>query len=257
MRRIAIRIDDVTPEMDWQKFSRFAELLDRNGICPLIGVVPKNQDPELIVEPGRRNPEWRDSADFGKWLCDKRDAGWSIAVHGLYHKYSTENGGLFPLNHYSEYAGLSYEVQRNMLREGRQRLADWGADTDIFMAPAHSYDGVTLKALRDCGYRYVTDGFGKHPYERSGLIFLPISFLKSSSMKAKSGVTTFVVHTWDMDEKELKWYEQLFAESRERIMDYRDMLSLGAGKRGPVGNALEYLKAAAKHTASAVSGGHR
>ncbi len=257
MRKIAIRIDDITPEMDWQKFSRFTQLLDRFEICPLIGVVPKNQDPELIVEPGRRNHEWKDVSDFAGWLRERQDAGWVIAVHGYYHKYSTQNGGLFPLNRYSEYAGLSAEIQKNMLREGRQRLQEWGADTDIFMAPAHSYDRATLKALKECGYRYVTDGFGDRPYEREGLVFLPISFLKSRSLKAKSGVTTFVVHTWNMEEKEFRWYEQLLETDRERFINYRELLLMEARPRGAFGNAKEHLMASGKHMVSAMRGGGR
>ncbi|MBO5623235.1 MAG: DUF2334 domain-containing protein, partial [Butyrivibrio sp.] len=40
---ITIRMDDITPDMDWDKFLRFKSLLDEHGIKPLIGVVPDNR----------------------------------------------------------------------------------------------------------------------------------------------------------------------------------------------------------------------
>ena len=45
--KIAVRMDDIAPGMDWKKFNDFKELLDEYGIKPLIGVVPDNQDDNL------------------------------------------------------------------------------------------------------------------------------------------------------------------------------------------------------------------
>jgi len=250
MRKIAIRIDDVTPEMDWQAFARFADLLDRYEIRPLIGVVPMNRDPQLIASPSKRNPEWKERSDFAAWLKEKEQAGWTIALHGHSHKYTTKSGGIFPLNHYSEYAGLPADTQTKMLKEGRARLAEWGINTEIFMAPAHSFDRGTLQALKESGFRYVTDGFGARPYLKKGLVFLPISFLKSKTMKAENGYSTLVVHTWDQDAEELAWYERLFSTQRERFIDYRELLREEAKKRSVIGDLTEYLMAAGKRLAA-------
>ncbi|MDE6984516.1 MAG: DUF2334 domain-containing protein, partial [Lachnospiraceae bacterium] len=38
--KISIRMDDITPDMDWAKFLRFKALCDRDQIKPLIGVLP-------------------------------------------------------------------------------------------------------------------------------------------------------------------------------------------------------------------------
>ena len=51
--RIAVRMDDITPDMDWQKFDRFKALLDSYGVKPLIGVVPDNKDEKLSIDPPR------------------------------------------------------------------------------------------------------------------------------------------------------------------------------------------------------------
>ena len=45
--KIAVRLDDITPDMDWERFLKFKALLDRYQVKPLIGVVPQNRDPGL------------------------------------------------------------------------------------------------------------------------------------------------------------------------------------------------------------------
>ena len=45
-----IRLDDITPDMNWEGFYRAKEIFDRYQICPLIGVVPDNNDETLHKE---------------------------------------------------------------------------------------------------------------------------------------------------------------------------------------------------------------
>ncbi len=270
MRRFAIRIDDIAPDMDWNAFCRFAALLDTYDVKPLIGVIPENKDPRIAAPFNRRNavfiqtegskgetedpkgkiPEMVNtsscSSGFGKWLKEKQQEGWTVAMHGYDHIYRTKKGGLFPLNHASEFAGRSYEEQLKSLQRGRKKMAELGAQTDIFMAPSHSFDKNTLRALKKCGFRYITDGFGGEAYTREGLTFLPISFLKSREMKKKEGITTFVVHTWDMDEAEYSFYRRLFEKERQRVVDYKELLNLPAGQRSIAVNAKEYILAFGK-----------
>ena len=60
--KISIRMDDITPDMDWTKFMRFKALCDKYRIRPLVGVVPDNQDPNLHlgkpVAGLNRGPRW-------------------------------------------------------------------------------------------------------------------------------------------------------------------------------------------------------
>lgn len=158
--KIAIRMDDITADMNWKNFLALKELFDRHGICPLIGVVPDNRDENLRMDPPRE--------DFWEYLGKLRGQGWVIAQHGQYHRYTTQKGGCFPLNRFSEYAGVPYEKQKSMIEEGKKILEEKGIRTDIFMAPGHTFDRNTLKALRECGFRYLTDGFGKHPIPGRG-----------------------------------------------------------------------------------------
>ena len=45
--KIAVRLDDITPDMDWERFLAVKKLLDRYKIKPLIGVIPDNRDENI------------------------------------------------------------------------------------------------------------------------------------------------------------------------------------------------------------------
>lgn len=235
--KIAIRMDDITPNMDWEKFGTFKDLLDEFGIKPLIGVVPDNQDENL-------NKEKRDTDFFWQQVKEWAEDGWSIALHGHQHIYTTKKGGCFPLNLFSEFAGLSYEEQKEKLDKGIQIFDAHGIKTDIFMAPAHSYDKNTLKVLKELGFYKITDGFGKNPYMWKGITFYPISFKISRSLKSENGATTMVVHTNTMDNKELEKCRKIF-ESGEMI-SYNEYLKLPVVNRGFLGHMAEYIMATIK-----------
>ena len=44
---ITVRLDDITPDMDWERFYKFKALLDQHQVKQLLGVVPANRD-ELL-----------------------------------------------------------------------------------------------------------------------------------------------------------------------------------------------------------------
>lgn len=252
MRKIAIRIDDVVAEMDWVKFHRFEKLLDKYRICPLIGVVPMNGDHKLEGAKDKRNEAFQEEENYIRWLKEKQKLGWVIAMHGCYHVYMTKQGGLFPLNSFSEYAGRSYADQKKNLKTGVDALDQLGIRTDVFMAPGHSFDQNTLQALKECGFCYVTDGFGDEPYVREGLTFLPISFLRKKELQKKSGVSTFVVHTWEMTESDFRWYEDLFENKREHFINYRELMERPAAERSKQEQLREYMMASGKRLAAKI-----
>ncbi len=237
--RIAIRLDDITADMNWEKFLRFKDLMDRYGVKPLLGIVPDNRDPKLQIDPPRD--------DFWEYMKERRDKdGWTVCMHGCHHIYTTDKGGMLPLNRQSEFAGEEYEEQRDRLRKGQEILHSHGIDTTLFMAPAHSYDLNTLMALHSLGFTGLTDGFGSRPYEYSGLTFYPISYRKAESLKRSKGVTTFVVHCNTLEEKDFAAYEEIFRD--QDMMAYSEMLEERPGHRGGLGMQKEYLMALVKRT---------
>lgn len=236
--QIAIRMDDITPDMDWERFQTFKKILDKFGIKPLIGVVPDNRDDNLHRAEA--------DGDFWKYVKVLQDNGWCVALHGYQHVYTTKKGGLFPLNRFSEFAGIPLSQQRMMIRKGTEILKQHGISTEIFMAPAHSYDRNTLKALKEFGYNKITDGFGKRPYRWQGMTFYPISFMLSRSLKKKNGITTMVVHTNEIDDAGMKNFGELLQRHKDSLISYETFLTVEGVDRGFLGHTTEYLLAVMK-----------
>ena len=236
--KIAVRLDDITPDMDWEKFRRLEKMLDENQIAPLLGIVPDNRDDKL-----KRNPAMPDfDVQIKKW----KTKDWVFAMHGWKHIYTTKKGGMFPLNNFSEFAGVSKEKQREMIFDGKEKLKKMGVVTDIFMAPAHSFDKNTLALLKEAGFQYITDGFGSMPYEWRGLTFLPIAFQKSKDIKKKEGYTTLVFHTNTMNEQDFLNFEKTLQEHKHDFISYKEYLSVSAKKQTLSGRIKEYSMAAVK-----------
>lgn len=256
--KIAIRMDDITPDMNWENFLRFKRLCDQHQIKPLIGVVPNNQDENLHFEGA--SPRLAVSAagkavpycsadipqDFWAYLRGLRQEGWQIAQHGYIHQYHTQKMGCFPLNKLSEFAGIPYPQQYEALKAGKELLQSHGIYTDIFMAPAHSYDKNTLRALKKLGFTKLTDGFGSVPYQWRGFTFYPISYRQSSSLKKTSGYTTFVVHANGMKQGDFEHYKQLFQIYADRMISFTEYMAVPSKKRGVAGRIAEYLAALSK-----------
>ena len=138
------------------------------------------------------------------------------------------------------------EKQREMLKRGNEILSQYGIKTDIFMAPAHTYDLNTLKALQELGYCRMTDGFGVRPYEWYGITFYPISFLMSRSLKKKRGCTTLVIHTNEIDREGMEKYRKLFMEHRKDLVSYDSFYREKIRRRGIWGRCAEFFLAGLK-----------
>lgn len=238
--KIAIRIDDITANMDWPKFLKFKGLLDVYGIKPLIGVIPDNMDTSLDGN--------LDGApdDFWQYVKGLENDGYVISMHGMSHVYTTSEGGLIPLNKFSEFAGLPYDEQLELLSYGVDIFNEHEINTDIFMAPAHSFDENTLRALKELGFRKITDGFGTKPYLYKDITFYPISFNRKTVLKSKnkSGFTTFVYHINTMNDKDFENFEKLLKEYD--VVSYGEYLIEAPVKRGFVGRFKEYMMASLK-----------
>ncbi len=207
-----IRLDDITPDMNMERFHRVKEVLDKYQICPLIGVVPQNRDETLH--------KVENDAEFWNLVKELQNCGWKVAQHGTYHVYETSDSGLLGINPFSEFAGLSYDIQLEKIQTGKKILEDNGIATDIFMAPGHTFDNNTLKALVECGFKVVTDGLYKKPYYEKGLLFVPC---RLRGFKKPDGIDTVCLHTNLMDEQDVKALETFCRNNREVIVDFDAM----------------------------------
>ena len=207
--RYLIRLDDIAPNMDWERFQRLARLFDQFDIKPLVGVIPDNQDPDLL-----RFPKF--AGDFWTEVSSWQARGWEIAQHGYQHVYVTGDCGLLGINGLSEFAGLPLSEQLDKLAHGQSILRQHGLRCETFMAPSHSFDRLTLRALKELGFTTVTDGFGPWPAMEDGLIFIPQWLANPRVLPI--GVQTFCLHINGMTEKQIQRVEEFVKRhSREFI----------------------------------------
>jgi len=184
------RMDDVAPGMHRARFEEYIELFREHGMRPLLGVVPDCRDPDLVYQ--------EDAGGFWDRLRElKRQGAVDIAQHGFRHLYRTREYGIlgrrYGFKPQSEFAGRSYEEQLGDIRRGKAILAREGLDTDIWMAPSHSFDRNTLKALKEAGFRFVTDGIALYPYRAEGLVFVPQQLW--APKKVQLGTWTIFIHS--------------------------------------------------------------
>ena len=166
---IVVRLEDICPTMDLDKFVLFKNFFDETGIKPLLCIVPDNKDP--------------------------------VGMHGTHHLSTGKSIGILCGDVPTEYAGKSYESQLKILREGKHLLSQNGLETEVFIAPHHSYDRETLKACSKLGLRYISDGMSKTPYMLEGVKCIPAS---PSWKHHRSGVLTMCINcsTENLDGRE-------------------------------------------------------
>lgn len=166
MSKYIMRLDDACTKWDKQKWQKMEELLDAYDVKPLVGIIPHCEDISMqqYVE------------DFSFWDVVDRwiGKGWCIAMHGYNHVYSTQNGGINPVNNRSEFAGESLVVQSAKISKGIAKLAERGIVPKVFFAPSHTFDKNTLQALRnESGITIISDTIANKPYSKDGFTFVP------------------------------------------------------------------------------------
>lgn len=217
-RKILIRFDDICPTMNWEQWERAKQMLDEAGVTALLGVVPDNTDPDLMIDAPRQ--------DFWEYIKGLQAQGYAIAMHGFHHQFELKADGIVTRNKISEFAGLPYEVQLDKIRKGKDILNGHGIETDVFFAPAHSYDDNTLRALAACGFKYVSDGFSSKPYLRQGITLLPCRSGGIPRLHKNDGYITAVIHAheWTRSDSsvEKQRFEAILSNHKEEIVSLRD-----------------------------------
>ncbi len=189
-----VRFDDICPTMDWESWDKVEKVLISEGIRPILAVVPDNRDENLIF--GKENEHF--------WLKVRtwKKMGWSIAIHGYQHLYQTNDSGLLGLNKYSEFSGLSYEQQSKKLQKALKIFESHDVKPNLWVAPAHSFDKVTVRVLSDLGIEVISDGFFKRPVKYMNMIWIPQQLWKFRHFR--SGIWTVCYHVNGMKKEELE-----------------------------------------------------
>ena len=215
--RLLLRFDDICSTMDWTQWKKAKNLLDKNNLTALLGVIPDCKDPDLLIDNTR--------SDFWEYIRELQQSGYTIAMHGLYHVFDTEAKGIVTKCKRSEFAGHPYEVQYEKIKKGKEALLAHGIDTDVFFAPAHSYDDNTLKALAANGFRYVSDGMSAKPYTRHGIICIPCRNAGIPKIRKSQAYTVVLhAHEWVREDKRRAWddLQKLISKHHDAIESFEE-----------------------------------
>lgn len=220
--KFILRFDDVSPGMAWKKFLPFKKVVNDLGIRSVLGVVPECRDPLLQVEPDR--------SDFFERAREWAEWGDAIAQHGTFHLYDSKQAGMLGLQTRSEFAGHPYVIQLDRISRGKEILNREGIWQPYFMAPSHSFDHITLRALRDLKFVAITDGFGFYPYHVNGLLFVPQ--LVARPLNVAFGIQTICVHINHMSESAIQELLMFIVTNKRKFVDFKDVVS------GPVRHSV-------------------
>jgi len=214
--KFILRVDDIAPGMAWSKFAEIDALAAELDISLLLGVVPDCQDPKLAVETPR--------TDFWDKVREWQARGCVIAQHGYTHRYVTKDPGLVSVRPQSEFAGLSYEEQFSKLKAGKDILVREGVWQPVFMAPSHSFDATTVRALAALGFKYLTDGFGVYAYPIGELTAVPQLF--ASPLQFGFGVYTLCLHPNNMSVEQRKKLLAFMQANKHRFLSFDEAAAL-------------------------------
>lgn len=166
MGKYMIRLDDAAERRDKEKWDRMEALLDRYAVSPLVGIIPDCRDRDFLIY--ERDPLFWDKAVMWK------KKGWEIALHGFDHVCITNQGGLNPVHHRSEFAGLPLIEQQKKIRRGMLILKEHGITPNVFFAPSHTFDENTLTALKkESNIRIISDTVATDSYRKGEFTFVP------------------------------------------------------------------------------------
>ena len=218
--RYLIRLDDACPYMDAKRWQRVEDILHKYGVRPLVGIIPDNADPETMIDD--------EDTQFWEKVHGWMSKGWKMALHGYDHVCITQEGGINPVHHRSEFAGLDYEKQAEKISKGYQLLKDCGIEPQYFFAPSHTFDKTTLKAIKDCTpIRIISDLIATKPYKKYGFTFVPCQMGKLREMPI-SGYWCACYHPNIMGDEEFDALEAFIKAHQQNFISYDDLPEAGS-----------------------------
>lgn len=225
-----IRLDDACPYMDKGKWQRMEDILDRYVVRPLVGIIPANEDPETLIDC--EDKEFWDKVH--KW----KSKDWAIALHGFNHVCTTQTGGLNPIHNRSEFAGLSFDVQKEKIASGYSILKNNGIEVEWFFAPSHTFDENTLTAIKECTpIRHISDMIATKPFEEYGFTFVPCQMGKLRNMPIP-GYWCASYHPNIMKEEDFDALEDFLMNNCSKFISFGELPK--AGKKELLDNVLSF-----------------
>lgn len=220
--RYLLRFDDICPTMNWSLWDEVENLLIESGVKPILAVIPDNLDPKLMSHPA--------SPIFWDRVRSWQARGWSIGLHGYQHTYVNAESGILRLNRQSEFASLGYQEQIEKLRMGLEIFTREGVHADAWVAPAHSFDLVTISALSDLGIRTISDGMALLPFsDQRGIVWIPQQFANMRPLPW--GVWTFCYHLHSMNRQDIDTFRRRLEQLSPRMISLQEAALMGKRPR--------------------------
>lgn len=215
MSQYLIRLDDANPWMDHAKWGRIETILDDHSIKPIVAVIPNCNDATLMINPLDEN--------FWDIVKHWNKKGWTIALHGYDHVYITNCGGLVPINKKSEFVGLPLDRQIEKISLGYNIFLQYGIIPEVFVAPAHSFDKNTLKAIAlKTNIGVISDGLAVKPYTFLGFKWIPQQLWRFRKMPF--GTWTICLHPNSMSEKDFKRLEHYLNTYSKYFTSFKNII---------------------------------
>ena len=215
MGKYLLRLDDACDTMDMDKWNRVEKILDKNNILPLVALIPNNKDNNIKKQTKISN--FKDIVE--RW----KKKGWEIGQHGYEHCYLNNCGGINPVNFRSEFAGLSLEKQLEKITLGKKiMLEEYNVETDVFIAPSHTFDENTITALKKNNILKVSDGKFLTPCKYKGIVFIPQQVGNFRKIMFP-GIWTFCYHPNEMQEYDFLKFSNFLEKNRDRFITFKDV----------------------------------
>ena len=211
MAKYIMRLDDACEKMDVDKWARMENLLDKYNIKPLVGIIPRCEDKQM--------DQYEHNDKFWSLTHTWIYKGWTIALHGYNHVYSTYCGGINPVNKRSEFAGETLEIQREKIKNGIKILNSHNIQPKVFFAPSHTFDENTLEALKlESDIRIISDTIAKDVYFENGFTFVPQQTGRARKLPFK--IITFCYHPNTMNSEHFEHLEAFLSKHEKKFIPF-------------------------------------
>lgn len=213
MAKYIMRLDDASEKMDVIRWSKMEKILDKYNVKPLVGVIPYCKD--QMMEKYEKDPH------FWKKIKGWENKGWIIALHGYDHVYCTNNPGINPRHHRSEFAGLSLVEQEEKIEKGIAVFDKNKINPKVFFAPSHTFDTNTIEALKSKSeIRIISDTISNKSYRKYGITFVPQQ--SGKVRKLPFDTVTFCYHPNLMEDPEFNELERFLSDYSESFVGFFD-----------------------------------
>ena len=208
-----MRLDDASEYWNTEKWKRMHSLLNNYNIRPLVAIIPDFQD--FAEKKPSSDEEYLPT--INKWV---HEDGWEPCLHGCTHQIFPAKCLLNPIHTYSEFCGLSLETQCEKIRRGLEQFRlKIKADPRVFIAPCHTYDQNTIKALRkESNIRIISDTVANDVYYHDEFYYIPLQ--SGMVRRLPFSLVTFCYHPNTMNDQQFLSLEEFLERHHRKFVSF-------------------------------------